>query len=105
MTVKLIKPFQESLYFTFINRMNCSVFPLETQCIHNSKFSSIFDLRGRHKMCNQRLIRTLEKSSLKIKLNIPAMFLQGCEWGESQLMQENMVSAPYASALTHNRIS
>lgn len=57
-------------------------------------------------MCNQRLIRrTLEKSSLKIKLNIPAMFLQGCEWGESQLMQENMVSAPYASALTHNRIS
>lgn len=49
----------------------------------------------------KRLMRTIEKSSLKIKLNIPTMFPQSYEWGESQLMQENMVSAPYASALTH----
>lgn len=32
------------------------------------------------------------------------MFPQGCEWGASQLMQENMVPALYASALTHTRI-
>lgn len=42
---------------------------------------------------------------MKIKENIPAMFPQGSEWGASQLMQENMVLALYASASTNDRVS
>lgn len=48
------------------------------------------------------LIKAREKSSVKIKENIPAMFPQGSEWGASQLMQENMVLALYASASTND---
>lgn len=97
-----LKPFQESIYSTFKNRMNCSLFPQETQyCSFYQFWVKTTDTICANKML---IIRMWEKSSLKIKVNIPAMFPQGCEWGASQLMQENMVPALYASALTHTRI-